>query len=73
MATWQVTGDTPGQYEFDAAGNPVLGHIVTFTTGQSNKGSVFVPNSHYNPGAVRALIGPEAARADEIRNLTSTE
>lgn len=69
--TWQVTGDTPDQYDFTAAGNPVLGHQITFLTGEGNRGSVFIPQDHYNAGYVRAQVHAEASRADEINALTS--
>lgn len=68
--TWSVTGDLPGQYEFDGAGNPVTGHLVSFTTGEGRTGNVFVPDVHYNPGYVRAQIAAKARIADEIGNLT---
>ncbi len=70
-ATWNVTADTPDQYEFDGAGNPVIGHRVSFITGQGNRGSVFVPQDHYNPAAVRTLIVKAAVIADEVGSLTS--
>lgn len=70
MATWQVTGDTPDQYQFDNPGNPVLGHVIAFTTGEGNKGSVFVPNDHYSAAKVKTLVAAQAAIVDEVRNLS---
>lgn len=71
MATWRVTGDQPDQYQFDAPGNPVLGHVISFTTGENNKGSVFVPNDHYNAAHVKTLIAAQAQVADEVASLSS--
>lgn len=69
--TWQVTGDTPDQYQFDAAGNPTVGHVVAFLTGNGGRGTVFVPEDHYNPDTVRTLIAAKAATVDQIGSLTS--
>lgn len=71
MATWHVTGDTPDQYDFAAGGNPVLGHVITFMTGNNNRGSVFVPNDHYTAAKVKTLIAKQAAIADEVSSLSS--
>jgi hypothetical protein len=70
--TWQVTGDTPGQYDMDAAGNPVTGHVIAFTTGAGNRGTVFVPDQHYNAASVKALVAAQAAIVDEISSLKSS-
>ena len=69
--TWQVTGDTPDTYDFNAAGNPVLGHQIAFVTGEGNRGSVFIPESHYNAAYVRAQVHAQAVRVDEVNALTS--
>lgn len=69
--SWQVTGDTPDTYEFDGAGNPVVGHTVSFITGDGHRGSVFVPNDHYRTDAVKALIEAKAATVAEVNTLTS--
>lgn len=68
--TWRVTADTPDQYDFDSGGSPVLGHRVSFITGLGNRGSVFVPNDHYNPGAVKTLVHAQAVTADSVASLT---
>lgn len=68
--TWSVTGDTPDQYDFDGGGQAVVGHLVSFLTGAGNRGSVFVPNDHYNPNSVRSMIAVQAAIADEVAALT---
>lgn len=69
--TWAVTGDTPDQYDFDSGGSPVIGHRVSFLTGAGHRGSVFVPNDHYNASAVKALVHSQAVIADSVASLTS--
>lgn len=69
--TWRVTGDTPDQYSFDNPGNPVLGHVIAFVTGNNNRGSVFVANDHYSAANVRKLIEAQAVIADEVAGLAS--
>lgn len=71
MATWRVTSDTPDQYQFDTASSPVLGHLITFITGNGNKGSVFVSNDHYSAPKVRQLVEAQAAIADDVASLSS--
>lgn len=69
--TWQVTGDTPEVYDTTSAGNPVVGHQITFLTGAGNRGSVFVPNDHYNVRSVKNLVHAQAVIADEVAALVS--
>lgn len=69
-ATWTVTGQAADQYEFDGAGNPVSGYVVSFLTGNGNKGSVFVPVEHYNPATVKTLIQGRADTMDAVGGLT---
>lgn len=69
--TWRVTSDSPDQYDFAAGGEPVLGHIIRFVTGEGATGSVFVPEAHYNAAAIRQLLAAKAAVADEIATLSS--
>lgn len=69
--TWHVTGDLPDQYDFNSGGTPVLGHQVSFITGAGNRGSVFVPNDHYNPQAVKTLVHGHAVTVDTVASLTS--
>lgn len=68
--TWSVTGDTPDQYDFNGGGQAVVGHVVSFLTGDGNRGSVFVPNDHYNANAVRDMIAVQAAIADQVAALS---
>lgn len=69
-ATWTVTGDSPDQFSTTGTPTPVLGHVISFVTGNGNRGSVFVPNDHYNESAVRAIIQPQADETDKIAVLT---
>lgn len=69
--TWQITGDLPEQYDFSGNGNPVVGHQISFMTGNQNRGSVFVPNDHYNIKSIRNLVHAQAVIADEVATLTS--
>lgn len=71
--TWKVTGDTPGQYDYDGAGNPVVGHLIAFVTGENRPGSVFVPEAHYNPDYIRHQVAAKAAVVDQVGNLASGE
>jgi hypothetical protein len=47
MATgsYTVTSQAVDQYDFSAPGNPVLGTVVYFVTGNGHQGSVFVPQA----------------------------
>lgn len=68
-ATWTVTGQQADQTTF-VAGQPVSGHVVSFITGAGWRDSVFVPDDHYTPAKVRALIQAQADRADEVGALS---
>jgi len=70
-ASWTITGQAPDQFEFDGAGNPVSGYRVSFLTGNGNKGSVFVPEVHYEAATVRRLVAAQANRMDEVGSLSS--
>lgn len=70
--TWQVTGDTPDQYDFDGAGTPIQGHKIAFITGQGHRGSVFVPDDHYNPAYVKAQLVKAAETADGVNTLSGS-
>lgn len=71
QVTWTVTDQNSGQSDFTSAGQVVIGKRVFFLTGAGNRGSVFVPDDHYNPGTVAAMIAAEAAQLDAISALTS--
>lgn len=69
--SWVVVRQDPDQYDFTAPGNPVLGVIVHFQTGEGNDGSVFVDYHHYNAATVRRMIHARAEIIDEIGRLTA--
>lgn len=71
-ATWHVTGQAADQYEVDGAGNPVTGYVVSFLTGEGNRGSVFVPKDQYRQATVKTLIQAAANIMDGIGALTSS-
>jgi hypothetical protein len=68
-ATWQVTGQQSDQTKF-VGGEPVSGHVVSFKTGEGWHDSVFVPDDHYTPAKVKALIQAAADRADQVGGLS---
>lgn len=70
-STWQVTGQLADQTQITSAGQVVTGHLVYFITGDGHRDSVFVPDDHYTPDSVRALIAAQAARADAVGQLSS--
>lgn len=67
-SSWAVTGDTPDQVWF-TAGNPVTGHLITFVTGQGNRGSVQVPDDHYTAAQVKSIIQAKANVVDSVGGL----
>ncbi len=69
-SSWTVTGDAPDQFSPTGTTTPVLGHVIQFITASGNRGSVFVPNDHYNITAIRAAIQPQADLADEVSVLS---
>lgn len=68
-ATWHVTSQAADQYEFDGAGNPIIGYRVSFVTGGGNRGSVFVPNDQYKAETVKTLIQAQANTMDVVGAL----
>lgn len=68
--TYTVTRQAQDQYDFTVPGDPVLGTVVYFDTGNGNNGSVFVPASKYTAKHVRAMVAAKAALIDEIGSLT---
>ncbi len=66
--TWQATGATPRVQV--VGGQPVSGHLVTFTTGNGNSGEVFVPESVTSVDAARQLVADRAAYLDGLASLS---
>lgn len=71
-ATWTVTGDAPDQFSPTGTPTPVLGHVISFVTGNGNRGSVFIPNDHYTVAQIKPAIQAQANIADEVAVLSHT-
>lgn len=67
-SSWQVTGDSPDQVWF-VAGQDVTGHLITFITGNGNRGSVQVPDDQYTTARVKSIIQAKADVVDSINGL----
>jgi hypothetical protein len=63
---WRVTGQLDNQYSNDGSGTPVLGHVVSFLTGNGDRGSVFLPEDRFNETNVRTAITAKAAIIDAV-------
>lgn len=70
--TYTVTRQEPDSYDFTVPGNPVLGTIVYFTTGEGNQGSVFLPAAQYTVANVRKQVEAKAKLIDNVGNITGT-
>lgn len=66
---WTVTSSTPAT-NIDSSGRVIKGYQVTFTTGLGHNGTVFVPESQYQPDMVRAAIKAQAVIVDQINTLS---
>lgn len=69
-ATWTIASQSP-RSRVDAGGVVQEGYDVTFTTGDGNTGTVFVPGSRYTVDNVRQAVTELADRLDTIGALTS--
>ena len=69
-SSWAVTSQQTGQTINDDAGNTIVGTYVYFTTGQGNKGSVFIPDAKYTTKYVTEQVRAQANLIDEIGNLS---
>jgi hypothetical protein len=67
--SWRVTGQLDNQYSNDGSGTPVLGHIVSFLTGNGDRGSVFLPEDRFNDVNVRNAINAKAKVIDAVAGL----
>jgi hypothetical protein len=74
MATgsYTVTSQAVDQYDFSAPGNPVLGTVVYFVTGNGHQGSVFVPQARYTINNVKTLVEGAAKSLDAVGSITGT-
>lgn len=67
---WTVTGDLPDQFSTTGTATPVLGHVISFITGNGHRGSIFVTNDQYTAAVVKAAIQTQANEVDAINALT---
>lgn len=67
--SWRVTSQVVDQTTIDAAGNVIVGSYIYYTTGEGNKGVVFVPNNKRTAKSVQAAIHADAMLLDEIGQL----
>lgn len=68
--SWSVTDTASNQVTINDAGKVVEGTITYFLTGTGGEGSVFTPNTQFEPKRVAAQISEAAAKLDEVRRLT---
>lgn len=66
---WTVTSSIPAT-NIDSAGRVIKGYQVTFTTGLGHTGTVFVPESQYQPDMVRSAIKAQASIVDAVNTLS---
>lgn len=66
---WTVTSSIPAT-NIDSAGRVVKGYQVTFNTGLGHTGTVFIPESQYQPDMVRSAIMAQATIVDAINTLS---
>lgn len=64
--TYTVIRQAPDQYDFTVPGDPVVGTIVYYVTGNGNHGSVFVPAARYNVKVVKEMVAAAAKVTDEV-------
>ena len=70
---FQVVGTSSGQYQTDAAGNTVQGHLIYFrlSTGQSS--SIFIPDTQWGDAETTAALVRQAAQhLAEINAISGT-
>jgi len=70
--SYTVTSQATDQYDFAAPGNPVVGTVVYFTTGEGNSGSVFVPQARYAAAVVHTLVAAAAKEIDAVGSVKGT-
>lgn len=70
-STWTVTGDLPDQFSTTGASTPVIGHVISFITGEGHRGSIFVSNDQYTTAAVKPALQAQANTVDAINSLKS--
>ena len=71
-ATWTVTGDLPDQFSTTGTATPVLGHVISFITGNGHRGSIFVADDQYHPNLIRPALQVKADLTDAVNALSHT-
>lgn len=66
--TWEITSQQE-RTQPGADGRLVSGVVVGFRTAAGNMGTVFVPDSQYNPNEVARMVAARAAVMDGVSNL----
>jgi hypothetical protein len=66
---WRVT-QVVNTTAADATGKYTTGKQVSFVLDSGVTGTIFAPDGQDNPAAVKAAIMAEAAKLDQIANLT---
>lgn len=67
--TWTIQAQRE-DYQKGPDGVYGQGIVVTFVTGAGLMGSVFVPNTDYNPERVRQLVTARATAMQSVHQLT---
>lgn len=68
---WRVTGQRSERQLLPGSQNFVDGQVVSFVTGSSVNGQVFVANNDLTPAKISAAIDAKAAQLDAIQTLTA--
>lgn len=68
MPAWRVISQSETN-RTDAAGHFVSGVLVYYTTANGVSGSVFIPDSQYNPDTVKARINERVAQHNVVGGL----
>lgn len=71
--TFKVVGTSSGQYQPDAAGNTVEGHLVYYQLSSGPSSSLFVPNTQWgNAEATAALVKEAAQHLAAVNQISGT-
>lgn len=68
--SWTVT-DVSETTDQDGTGRYSKGKTVTFQLASGLTGTIFVPNTSWQPDTVKGMIAQAAAKLDAVANLTS--
>lgn len=71
MPAWSVVGQTETIQPSPTGSGVVSGVQVSYTTTDGHTGTVFVPDTQYNPDTVRQLINARVALVSQVGRLSS--